>query len=287
MMPDNFCVFILTHRRPDNVITHKTLERQGYTGKIYIIIDNEDETADQYYEIFGDKVIMFDKKAVAETFDIGDNFDDRRVVVYARNACFDIAKELGIKYFLVLDDDYQTFIFRINNDYDIPTKGFVVKKSLDILFTQLLYFYKSINAKSIAISQGGDFIGGKDSSFYDFKLRRKCMNTFFCCVDRPFKFMGRINEDVNTYVRGGSIGWLFFTIPLLSVIQFGTQSNPGGLTDIYLDVGTYVKSFYTIIFSPSCTRIRLMGTKHKRLHHSISWKNAVPVILDEKYKKAA
>ena len=33
----------------------------------------------------------------------------RKVVVYARNACWDIAKELGLQYFCVLDDDYSMF----------------------------------------------------------------------------------------------------------------------------------------------------------------------------------
>ena len=29
-----------------------------------------------------------------------------RAIVYARNACFDLAKDLGITYFIQLDDDY-------------------------------------------------------------------------------------------------------------------------------------------------------------------------------------
>ena len=41
MIDEDFAVFILTHGRADNVKTYKTLKRFGYTGKIYIIIDNE------------------------------------------------------------------------------------------------------------------------------------------------------------------------------------------------------------------------------------------------------
>ena len=51
--PVNFAVFILTNGRPDNVITYKTLERCGYTGKTYIIIDDLDKTKDQYIKNFG------------------------------------------------------------------------------------------------------------------------------------------------------------------------------------------------------------------------------------------
>lgn len=64
-----------------------------------------------------------------------------------------------------------------------------------------------------------------------------------------------------------------------------TQSNAGGMTSIYLDGGTYIKSFYTIICSPNCAKIRTMGRTNRRLHHSINWKTAVPVIIDEKHKK--
>ena len=65
-MLEDFAVLILSHGRADNVITYKTLQRAGYTGRIYIVIDNEDKQADRYYQNFGDKVIMFDKAAEAE-----------------------------------------------------------------------------------------------------------------------------------------------------------------------------------------------------------------------------
>ena len=45
-MRDSFAVFILTHGRADNVVTMKTLKKGGYTGRWYMIIDNEDEQKD-------------------------------------------------------------------------------------------------------------------------------------------------------------------------------------------------------------------------------------------------
>jgi hypothetical protein len=41
-----FAIFILTHGRPHDVVTFQTLRDCGYTGKIVIVIDNEDKTAD-------------------------------------------------------------------------------------------------------------------------------------------------------------------------------------------------------------------------------------------------
>lgn len=187
MRNTDFAVFILTHGRPRNVVTYKTLMRQGYTGPVYIIIDNEDKSADEYRKVYGDKVIVFDKQAVAKTFDEGDNFNDRRAVIYARNASFQIARDLGLAYFLQLDDDYYEFQYKINAAMEYPKDHLTVKTRLDQVFDAFLDYYKSIDAKSIATAQGGDFFGGSE----DFgKPMRKCMNTFFCSVERPFQFIG-------------------------------------------------------------------------------------------------
>lgn len=275
-------IFILTHGRANNVYTLKTLRKQGYTGKVIFVIDNEDKQADEYYKKYED-VEMFDKKAIAKTFDEADNFEDRRAIIYARNACFDIAKKLGYKYFIEMDDDYTGFHYRIfSEEKQKPTTIF----NLDAVFLSLLEFYKSTNFATISMAQGGDFIGGKNN--YMAKkptIYRKCMNSFICSTERPFNFVGRINEDVNTYVYKQSIGLLMGTIPLVSLNQKTTQKNKGGMTDLYLDSGTYIKSFYTVMFAPSSCYIKPMGEKHLRLHHAIKWDYAVPKIVSQDIKK--
>jgi len=284
-MNDNFAVFILSHGRPDKVITYNNLIRSGYTGAVYIIIDNEDNTAHQYQKNYGDIVIAFDKAAIAETFDEGDNFDDRRAVVYARNACFDIARQLGITYFMQLDDDYTGFFYQMNSKFESTHNRTIF--DIDMIISYLLNYYQSIPAKSIAIAQGGDFLGGLENDIdKSLNRRRKCMNTFICSTDRPFQFVGRINEDVNTYTWYQSLGNLFLTFPLLSIRQKQTQANSGGMTELYLDSGTYIKSFYTVMYSPSSVTIRTMGELYSRLHHHIKWDNTVPCIISEGYQKS-
>ena len=283
MIDDNFAIFILTFGRPNNIKTYKTLDRFGYTGKKYLICSTDDKKLDKYKSKYKDEVISFNKDDIE--FDIGDNFDDKRVVVYARNACFDIAKKLGITYFLQMDDDYTDFSYRFDDKlYYNNGRGYI--NNVDDIFIALLKFYKSIPAKSIAMSQNGDWIGGDQSGMAKkLTLKRKCMNSFFCSTERPFEFMGRINEDVNAYTSLGSVGDLFFTIPNVSLKQTDTQTNEGGLTDIYLSQGTYVKSFYSVLFSPSSVKVSVLNTENARLHHRVSWNNAVPKILEEKYKK--
>jgi hypothetical protein len=280
---NDFCAFILTHGRPEKVYTYKTLRKSGYTGPIFLVIDDEDKTAEEYKKKFGDEVLVFSKAEIAKTFDEGDNFNDRRSDVYARNACFELAKQVGYKYFIQLDDDYTAFNYKFNHKKEY---GDWVVKNLDAVFGLMFEYYKSVPALSIAMAQGGDFIGGKNGSFAKaLKLRRKCMNSFLCSTERPFKFFGRLNADVNTYTTMGRRGKLFLTINNLMLSQKTTQGTAGGMTEAYKDSGTYVKSFYSVMYNPSCVKVSEMGVSHKRLHHQVSWNNTAVCIVDPMYRK--
>lgn len=284
MKNKDFCIFILSNRRPDKIHTLKSLTKAGYTGPLYIVIDNEDPKAEEYFNTHGDKVYQFNKEDIAGKFDVGDNFPNYRGVIYARNAAFDIATELGFKYFMVLDDDYTHFSYKFDTTYKYYER---MMHRMDEVLDALLEFYKATNAKTLCIAQNGDFIGGKESEMASLKLRRKAMNTFICSTERRFDFVGRINEDVNAYVTGGTRGDLFLTVPNVSLSQVTTQQNSGGMTELYLDSGTYVKSFYSVLYQPSSVKVGAMGDKHMRLHHTIRWNNTVPRILDHSLKKGS
>lgn len=280
-MLDDFAVFILTHGRANNVVTYKTLEKQGYTGKIYIVIDNEDSQAEEYRQKFRN-VLMFDKKAVAKTFDTMDTEENRKTIVYARNACFDLAKQVGVRFFLELDDDYTSFEIREEKNGKLKARNI---KRLDDVFQAMIDFLVDSGADTVAFAQGGDLIGGKDGGMYKQRIKRKAMNTFFCDVEKRFDFVGRINEDVNTYTRYGNVGWLGITVVDCVVNQKQTQKNDGGMSEVYRDNGTYLKSFYSVMGRPDCVKIGMMGNCYYRMHHKIDWDLCVPKILNEAHKK--
>lgn len=275
-MRDDFCALILSHGRPDSVITLETLRKHGYSGKIYVVIDDEDKTADEYRANFGDQVLQFSKKEIAARFDEADNFDDRRAIFYARNASFDLAEQVGCRYFIQLDDDYKLFMYR-------RRKGWIIR-NLDGVFEAMVDFLQNDQVSSIAMSQGGDHIGGFQYERGE-RLKRKAMNSFICDTQKRFPFLGRVNEDVNTYTTLSRSGHLFFTAMSVQLDQLPTQSNEGGMTDIYLSGGTYVKSFYSVVHCPSAVKIRDMGRKARRLHHMVDWNAAAPKIISEAHKK--
>lgn len=278
----DFCVFVISHGRPNNLYTIETLKKYNYTGDVYIVLDDEDKTIEQYKNKYSN-VLVFNKKEIADLTDEGNNFDNRRTTTHARNACFDLAENLGYTYFLVLDDDYTIFRYRYINKY--ITKGYV--QNLDTLFNKTLQYYKNSTFLSIAFAQGGDFIGGESCGLLQRYLyvSRKCMNSFFCSTKRRFWFVGQLNEDVNTYITLATQGKLFLTIPFIGLEQKATQKTAGGMTDAYLKFGTYVKSFTTTMMQPSSVFVAMMGFTKNRLHHRVKWFNTTPLIIDDKYKK--
>ena len=282
-MREDFAAFILTHGRPDRVYTYETLAKSGYTGKIYIVIDDEDETGDEYRKRYGDKVLTFSKSNIAKTFDEGDNFNDRRAIIYARNACFDLARFVGIRYFIQLDDDYTQFRYRFDKKRKWRVEWI---RSIDAVFESMIRFLSESPFASVAMSQGGDHLGGQSGGYArSIKTVRKAMNTFVCDTHRQFSFFGRINEDVNTYTCAQRAGLSFLTFLGFGVEQKTTQSNAGGMTELYQDSGTYVKSFYSVMYCPSGVTIRAMRSENPRLHHAINWKAVAPKIIREAHRK--
>jgi len=284
-MSETFAAFIVTNKRHDRVYTFTHLRNSGYTGQVFFVVDDADPTLEAYRAKYGADVLVFNKQAVAKTFDLADTFHEQLgAVVFARNAVAALAQEQGIDTYVVLDDDYTQFQYRFDREGNYKNAQI---RSLDLVFKAMVRFHKRSGAATVCMAQGGDFIGGSQSQYASgVTLTRKAMNTFFCRADRPFAFLGRINEDVNTYVTHGARGVLFLTTNALAIVQKMTQSNSGGLTDFYLQNGTYVKSFYTILMAPSCVKVSTMGNINRRMHHHVLWRYAVPKIVDEKHRRS-
>lgn len=192
---------------------------------------------------------------------------------------------MNLDYFLEYEDDYKDFSFRYPEGQRLKTRKI---KNLDEIYRLLIGVIESTKIDTIAFSQGGDHIGGV-TTYSRNHLKRKAMNSFIFKVnknkEKDIIFLGRMNDDVNTYLQYGKLGKLFFQISPLMLVQMQTQKNKGGNTESYLKYGTYVKSFYSVMIAPSCCNISVIGQNNFRIHHKINWKHAVPVILREKHKK--
>lgn len=278
-MLNDFAVFIISHNKPKNATYNTLINKCHYTGKWYIVIDDKDKCIKEYQDLYGkDKVKIFSKSKIEKRLDMMDNFTFDKVIIYARNACFDIAKELGITYFMELDDDYDSFRYRFPQKPSCP-----VTNMNTIMKLYLNYYKNNPQIRMLAFCQGADMC-----SITTGKVLRKCMNSMICSVNRPVEFNGRINEDVNTYTRCNQLGILTLTLPSIQLNQAPTQTT-GGMSETYKLNGTYVKSFYSVIQCPSFVKISTFTKGFRmskfRIHHKIDTKYGYAKILSDKYKK--
>lgn len=285
----SFAAFILTHGRAKNVVTYKALRKSGYTGRIFLLVDDEDTQLGAYRDRYGDEVVVFNKQKYVEKCDKTGAFGKRGAILFARHANFDVAKSLGLTHFWQLDDDYTTFNWASDNSGCYLNANSSSRiKNLDNVLAACIEFLDNTPTKTVAFAQGGDFIGGGKGRFAilasQWRFSRKAMNTFICRADDPIDFRGFLNDDVNAYTTGGLRGELFITIPRLRISQLATQSQGGGVTDAYKAFGTYVKSFVSVIYAPSCVKVSMMGDVNRRIHHQVQWRNTAPLVLSEKYR---
>lgn len=279
-MIKDYCIFILTYERPKRQHTLRILEKYNIEAEIFLICSDDDKTLKEYQNLYKEKVVVFNKqKALKETkTDLMNNEQNYNIVLYARNYSFKIAKDLGYRYFLMLDDDYLNFSLA-----DFSQRKWKPIKDLNKLFDSCFEFLKiDKRLVTFALAQGGDFIGGFENKEIQ-KVKRKVMNSFFIDTERPFLFKGEINEDTNFYIS--LTNGFCFQLHNVKLSQKMTQINSGGLTNIYKDKGTYYKSFYSLMLQPSAVTIKLIGTNFRRLHHNIKFNKICPKILSPKYKK--
>jgi hypothetical protein len=224
--------------------------------------------------------------------DLGDNRPPEGVVVVARNYAWTIAERLGWTHFAVWDDDYTRFVWLFGSEPGRLLKDRRNVKNLGRVFEIACDFLDETPTDVFAFVQTGDLIGGNHGKWtrtagvaLNEGAVRKAMNFYVFRTDRRQDFYGRLNEDVCAYVLNGMRGALYFSSNYLLGMQQITQHNPGGLTDAYLNLGTYVKSFYALMMAPGSVQIAPLATENARIHHVVRWDYTTPRILRESVKK--
>ena len=303
----DFVILILSYGRPKFLKSHtwNVLDKVNSKARRVVIMSDDDKTIPEYRKMYGDNsVFVFNKIQSERKYDI-DLIDcywgkslSRKATVWARNEQFRIARELGYRWFMVLDDDYRQLFARrpvvLKDGEDHFTS--INEKFYATCYDDVsnfdhccIEYFNILNSApwlyATAFAQCGDYIGGIGSSMVKQPWKWKAMNVFFCDTEKEYRYYGRFNDDVNAYVLNGRRGQMSLTLPAPVINQEPTQKAKGGVTDLYRTFGTYVKSLTSAVACPSSVSISCMGTVVPRIHHLVEWTRMGPYVLDEEFCK--
>lgn len=278
MNKNNFAIFIISHERADRQLTYNLLRRCNYTGKIYIVVDDEDKELELYHELYPDELIVFSKdEMLKDGVDTVDNFRNKKTALLPSNFCFEYAKSLRLDYFLKLDDDLRDLMYRYVDEGKLKASKFT---RMDDIMAVLIDFMEKTKVDCLSFGNAGSYIGGANGRFKE-KIGRNNAGSFLFKTDTDIRFLGTRQEDYNIVAKYSQVGRLFFEILDLCITTSQRGDNKGGCAEDYKDTGMYVVNFYSIIVAPSCTKIGFKKDFNIRRNY-----NAMcPKIINERWKK--
>ena len=301
IIPRKYCIFIISYKRADfcRRNTFRILNSFNHKAPVFIVCSDDDPTLEEYYRIYGkDNVIVFSKMDIQKRYriDLSDCYHGKSnkwiSTVWVRTAQFEIARQKGFEYFLTLDDDYLLFGTKIIIEDNGKKKLREINNPFRFIDFDVVseYMFRILDSQKfmscVSFAQNGDFMGGISHNFIQ-TYKFKAMNFIYGTTKKMFRYIGRMNEDVNKYLVDNNIGKLSMMLTDISLKQVNTQKTSGGMTDIYKNFGTYMKSFYSVIHNPSAVKINALGgtSETYRIHHIINYDRSVPKILNERYCK--
>lgn len=283
MKNKSFAVFIVSNNRPEVQKTLELLKDRNYSGDWYIVLDNLDKTINKYIENYGEEhIIVFNKVKEEERTDLvisKGNPDKYKSVLYSRNFVQRKAKELGYDYIFMTDDDHLNFRYRYNENGTLKGKDV---KDIEKVFDLYIDYLKSTpHLYSLGFALGAIFIGGVEN-INSGNIPIGVYGNCFMETKKPIEFFSLINEDLNTVLREVKLGRLQYSPPFIHLGTTETNTEDGGMTDLY-NMGHYVRSSYSIVTAPNICHIRVDGKGKMVLIKK--WKISTPKIISEKLKK--
>lgn len=278
MMKNNFAIFIISHERANNQFTYEALKKSGYTGNIYIIVDDSDEQLELYKKKYPKEIIIFNKdEMLKKGIDTVDNFNNKKTALIPSNYCFELAKEKGLKFFLKIDDDIKSFNYRYEENSKLKSKPI---NNMDGVISLFIEYLENTKIDCLAFGNAGGYIGGLNGKFSE-KVSRNIAGSFLFKTDTDIRFIGTRQEDFNTIAKYTPRGKLFFEILDVCICTSKRNENSGGCSTDYKNAGMYTVNFYSIIVGPSFTKmICKEDFTVKRNYNALE-----PKILNERWKK--
>jgi len=279
-------ILIPSYHRPYNVKTAKYFLKKGWDPKkIHIVIDDEADDREDYEnetELLGCNLHIFNMEEARARFDyVHRPSVSRRSAGQARNMFYDLVKDLGINFYLVIDDDTTNYQVRPYAVYTRSANG----EDLVNVFDAIREFMVKRKIGVFGLSQTGDMFAVP----YLNVLRNKVMNTTF--INTKYIYRGeRGIQDNDTSQFVGIMNEGYFTGSLASglvLAQTASAKQDGGLTDLYRENKLLNKSLVTPIQFPTAIHAEKQEKNGGRLHHKINARYLYPKILKGKRNNIA
>lgn len=273
-------IYIISKGRPQ-CRTARTLEKINYPGEWFIVCGTNDETVDEYRKNWGnDKILMFNWEEEVKHTDLMDNLGVEKYPSGAapvRNAAMMLSHKRGEIRHWQLDDDYPQFVkFNQTEKRNLSIKD---GKILQFELGKIAYFGYKAGLENVGFQPTSNTFP-EDAFLYS----KRVFNGHNLPSD-PEKFVkwrARMNDDTVNAIDVIKNGGYEISFNYLGMSTLKTQTEKGGLTDLYQDSGTVRKTAYAVMASPLSVSLVI---KFNRYHHQNNWRKVSPKLIRDIYAK--
>lgn len=273
-------IYIISKGRPQ-CVTARALKRINYQGEWFIVCGNNDETIPEYQKKWGkDKVLIFDWYKEVEKTDFLDNFGVKNLSSGAapvRNATMEISNKRGELRHWQFDDDYPGFI-KFNKEL---RKNIRIQdgETLQFEMAKIAQFGYEADLENVGFQPTSNTF--PDNAFF-FSKRVFNAHNLPSTFEKFVRWRGRLNDDTVNAIDVLKNGGFEISFNYLGMSTIKTQTEKGGLTDLYKLEGTVRKTAYPILLSPLSVSLVV---KFNRYHHQNNWRKISPKLIKETYAK--
>lgn len=273
-------IFICTHGRPDKQITLKVLRDAGYTGKIILVLDDEDETISEYYDNLDmcDDFVFFKKQSVIDTTNTTSSPPNRKTILYAKNACEIDAEKRGLDVFAICDDDIPGFRYRYVEDGSC--KSLTITNNMDKVIQSYMEYVINADITATSFGMAQFYFSGENCFSPETMLKWRVPYTFvFRNTKHEVNWVSDYGEDITTAIECANQGKFMMASPFVQMNLSPMGVGEGGMVELHKD--TFRLSEYGHVWHPTSEQIRYYKDHWMS---TIKRECAFPMLISSKYK---
>lgn len=276
-------VFIKTHGRPNAQHTLHALRDAGYTDEIVLVLDDEDETYNDYLKYVDEHTHIeeFHKDYFVQSIDSGVSYPKRKVNLYAWCACEDLARAYGLDSCVMADDDITGFRYRFVEDGSL--KSVHITQNIEEILKLYLNFITSTGVCATAFGTNQMYMGGAEVMRPDKLIDyRAPYNFVFRNMRYKYSWVSGMYEDTITPVLENQRGKYTLQLPFVQLEMKDVDAGAvGGMSSTYRQTDIFKRIGSLVQYHPSC--VRYLAT-NKKVTHGLYKDRAFPKLVSSKFQ---